>query len=58
MVNYSRIDTLIRAAVLSKSKEINQVLENQLQAIDAQIRIQNYLRSAWMFMPDSPGIEK
>lgn len=32
------------------NKEINQVLENQLQAIDAQIRIQNYLRSADQFL--------
>lgn len=116
MANYSRIDTMVRAAVLSKpekiaicpfaeegmmakqilnerygiketyiidnrlaeinpniisvedlkerdtkdlivllmipNKEINQVLENQLQAIDAQIRIQNYLRSAWIFAPE------
>lgn len=116
MVNYSRIDTLVRATVLSKpkkiaicpfaeegmmakqilnqrygieetciidnrlsginpnifsmeelkeqdtdgmivllmisNKEINQQLENQLLALGKDIEIQNYLRPAWMFVPE------
>ncbi|MCM1217939.1 MAG: hypothetical protein NC548_25905 [Lachnospiraceae bacterium] len=38
--------------LMIQNKEINQVLENQLRAIDAQIQIQNVLRPAWMFVPE------
>lgn len=34
------------------NKEINQVLENQIHDVGAHIEIQNYLRPAWMFVPE------
>lgn len=34
------------------NKEINQMLENQIRDIGANIEIQNYLRPAWMLVPE------
>lgn len=38
--------------LMIQNKEINQILENELRAVDAQIRVQNYLRPAWMAVPE------
>lgn len=38
--------------LMIKNKEINQVLENQIKQIDNKIEIENYLKPAWMKVPE------
>lgn len=35
-----------------QNREINQILENQIYSVSNQIKIQNYLRPAWMLVPE------
>lgn len=44
-------DNLI-VLLMVENKEINQTLENQLKKMDSRIKIQNYLRPAWMITPE------